>query len=258
MKTAEEDRTELQPTVLEKKMGREGSAFSKYRRAVVGNNGLFYLFTYEVVGFFILPLPGKAGSWLRRFLLPCIIGKTGKRISIEANCTLRNGSEISIGTSACIEKNVTLDVKPGADGLSIGDRVHLGRMTVFNCNGGGIEIGDDSKIGNFCRFGSLRGLMIGKHCRIGNRCCFSGASHAFARLDIPIMQQPLTCKGAIVVGDHVTIGEEVTILDGVTIGNNVTILDGSLVNKNIADGRTAAGVPARPLDVENAEDTGIA
>ena len=254
MKAAEEDRTELQPTSLERKLGQEGSALSRYQRAVIGRKGLLTLFLYEVINFFILPLPGKPGIWLRRIILPYLLGETGRNISMGANCTVRNGAAIFIGASACIAENATLDVKPGDNRLSIGDRVHIGRMTIFNCNGGKIEIGDSTEIGEFCRLGSLQGLTVGRHCTIGDRCCLSGASHAFADIDVPIIQQPITCKGATVIGNHVTLGEDVTVLDGVTIGDNVTILGGSLVNKNIADDQVAGGVPARSLDPKH---TGI-
>jgi galactoside O-acetyltransferase len=244
------------PIALEEKLGRDGSAFSKYQRTVVGHNGLAALFLYELINFFILPLPGRTGRWLRQRVSPCIFGRSGDSISMGSNCTIRNGAGIFIGNAAVIEKDVTLDVKPGENRLSnklnntlrVGDGVHIGRRSIFNCNGGNIEIGDNTEIGSFCRLGSLRGLKIGGHCTIGDRCCLAGASHSFARLDAPILQQPLSCKGAITIGDHVTIGEGVTILDGVTIGDGVTILSGSLVNKNIAEDLMVTGVPARPVD----------
>lgn len=180
-------------------------------------------------------------------MLPFVINKAGKMLSIGANCTIRNGKKILIGDHAVIEDEVTLDVKPGGENLMIGDRVQIGRRTILNCGGGIIDIGKDTNIGSFCRLGVIQGLTIGHHCVIGDRSCISGASHSFSSTEIPIIQQPLTCKGHTSIGDSVTIGDRVTILDGVSIGNHVKILSDSLVNKNIGDGVVVSGVPACPV-----------
>lgn len=49
----------------------------------------------------------------------------------------------------------------------------------------------------------------------------------------------------IVIGDHVWIGMNATILKGVTIGNGSVIAANALVNKDIPDNCLAAGVPAK-------------
>ena len=49
----------------------------------------------------------------------------------------------------------------------------------------------------------------------------------------------------IKIGNHVWIGNNVTILKGVKIGNNVVIASNSLVNKNIPDNCLCAGIPAK-------------
>ena len=234
-----------QKTTIRQKLGRGGSPLAKYRNLVVGNGGNAQLLLYEFINFFCMPLKGRAGILLRRLMLPFIVGKAGKKLSSGANCTFRNGKKIFIGDQVVLEDDVSLDVKPGNKSLVLGDRVHIGRRTILNCSGGIIDVGDESKIGSFCRLGALEGLSIGNHCVIGNRSCISGAAHSFSSMDIPIIQQPLTCKGRTTIGDFVIIGERVTLLDGVSIGNNVTILSDSLVIKNIADGLVVSGVPAR-------------
>ena len=88
------------------------------------------------------------------------------------------------------------------------------------------------------------GLEIGRNCRIGENVCFSGAGHAYADRELPIVLQAVTCNGPTIVGDFVTIGARSTILDGVKIGNNVFIADDSLVNRDIPDNSVAVGVPA--------------
>ena len=229
---------------LSQQSGRKGGSFAKYRGIVVGDGGYAQLLVYELINLFCIPLKGKAGVFIRRQVLPLVINKVGKRVSIGANCTIRNGRKIFIGDQAVLEDGVTLDVKPGDKNLVLGGGVHIGRRSIFNCNGGVIEIGEATDIGSFCRLGALEGLSIGHHCVMGDKSCISGASHSFSRTDKPIIEQPLTCNGRTIIGDFVTIGERVTILDGIRIGNHVKILSDSLVNKNIGDGMVVSGVPA--------------
>jgi acetyltransferase-like isoleucine patch superfamily enzyme len=61
-----------------------------------------------------------------------------------------------------------------------------------------------------------------------------------------LMTQP------IVIGNHVWIGTNVTILKGVTIGDNAIIASGSIVTKDIPAKCLAAGIPAKVIkqDVE--------
>ncbi len=238
------DMNKEQTNTLQQKLGRNGSPSARYRRSVIGDGSYAHLLLYEFINLCCIPLKGKIGIFIRRLVLPSVIGKTGRKFSIGANCTIRNGKKIFIGDQAVINENVTLDVKPGDKNLMIGDRVHIGRRSILNCSGGVIDIGEDTDIGSFCRLGSLEGLRIGHHCVMGDRSCISGASHSFSDTEVPIIRQPVTCKGRTVIGDFVTIGEQVTILDGVSIGNHVTILSDSLVNKNIGDGMVVAGVPA--------------
>ena len=49
---------------------------------------------------------------------------------------------------------------------------------------------------------------------------------------------------AIVIGDHVWIGKNVTILKGVKIGNNAIIAAGSIVTKDVPNNTLFGGNPA--------------
>jgi acetyltransferase-like isoleucine patch superfamily enzyme len=221
------------------------SALGKYRLLAVGDQDNSALLSFELINTFILPLPGGIGRWLRSLFLPRVCGAFGRSVTIGTDCTIRNPAKIRIGDHTIIEDRVCLDAKPSALGLIIGRGVTVGRRTICNSVGETLSIGDGTRIAPFCRLGSKMGLSIGKGCRIGEEVCFSGAGHAYADRDMPIVLQPATCKGPTFVGDFVTIGDRSTILDGVTIGNNVLIAADSLVNRDIPDNSTAAGVPVR-------------
>lgn len=51
----------------------------------------------------------------------------------------------------------------------------------------------------------------------------------------------------VVIGNHVWIGLNATILKGVTIGDGAVIAAGAVVNRDVPAGMLAAGVPARPV-----------
>ncbi len=54
-------------------------------------------------------------------------------------------------------------------------------------------------------------------------------------------------RGPVVIGDHVTIGANCTILPGVVIGDGAVISAMSLVNRDVPPGAYVGGVPIRPL-----------
>jgi acetyltransferase-like isoleucine patch superfamily enzyme len=233
------------------RLSNPNSSFARYRTIAVGQQGLGDLLAYELINTFILPLPGRLGIGLRSLLFPLICAKMGRCVTLGTDCTIRNPFRIWIEDHVVIEDGVTLDVKPHAHNLLIGRNVVVGRRTILNCAGGTLVIGNGTHIGPFCRLGSKKGLAIGKNCRIGEQVCSSGASHAYADRDRPIVEQAVTCKGPTKLGDFVIVGDRASILDGIQIGNNVRIAPDSLVTRDISDNSLVAGVPARIQQILN-------
>ena len=54
-----------------------------------------------------------------------------------------------------------------------------------------------------------------------------------------------------IIGDNVYIGPQVSIIEDVRIGNNSTIGAGAVVTKDVPENATAAGVPAKVLNLNN-------
>ncbi len=245
MRTTDNKHFSSSLTGLQQPSAATGGPLQRYRAMAVGRQGYATLLLYELVVTCILPLPGRTGRWARRLILPWLCRSFGKEVSIGRDCTVRNPGVIEIGDRAEIGDQVCIDAKPEVDGLRIGADVRIGDGTICNCAGAALDIGGGTEIGAACRVGSKLGLTVGRNCRIGQAVCISGAAHAYDRRDLPIVLQPVTCKGPTLIGDEVFIGDRTTILDGVRIGSRVRIAADSLVISDIPAGLSVSGVPVR-------------
>jgi acetyltransferase-like isoleucine patch superfamily enzyme len=126
-------------------------------------------------------------------------------------------------------------------------------VNLYDCT-----IGDDSIIGPFTEI--QKGVIIGKNCRIQSHTflcelvtigndCFIGHGVMFINDDWktggPAHGNRSLWKETV-VGDHVSIGSNATILP-VTICDHVVIGAGSVVTKNITQPGFYAGNPAKKL-----------
>lgn len=223
---------------------RPGSAVRKYQQTVTGVDGWLALVVFELIECCITPVPGRLGQLLRALFYPFIFASCSRTVKIGKDLTIHQPAKISLAAGVVIEDLVTLNVKGGGAGIVLKNDVRVGEGSILSCPGGSIVIGEGTVIGRQCRLGSLQGLTIGKCCHIGEGAYLIGAAHAFERLDIPIVQQPQTCRGETLIGDYVRIGRGVTIRDGVRVGNRAHIGDGSLVLKDVAESSFVQGVPA--------------
>lgn len=213
-----------------------GSALQKYRDRMVGRSTFSAFLFFEFNECFILPLPGNIGFKLRAFFLPFLLGGMDRSVRLASNIQFRRPGRVFLRAGTRVATQVLFNVKCSKGTIELAQNVRVGKATIFSCYGGKIDIGADTMIGNNCRIGSMQGMKIGRSCKIGDECYLIGAAHQFDNPDIPIIQQPLSCRGATTIGDHVHIGDEVTIMDGVTIGHRVTIPDKALIRKDIRSG----------------------
>jgi acetyltransferase-like isoleucine patch superfamily enzyme len=109
--------------------------------------------------------------------------------------------------------------------------------------GGSVEIEVRAYIGPYCVLYGHGGLAIGRNTMIGAHTVIIPANHGFARIDVPMNEQPLTQKG-IQIGEDVWIGAGCQVLDGVRIGNSAVIGAGSVVSRDIDAYAIAYGAPA--------------
>jgi len=119
---------------------------------------------------------------------------------------------------------------------------------------GGCYITGEVSLGKSCTvnpYATIRGRFRGGDgVRIGAYACIVGFNHGFARIDVPIHEQPHTSKG-IVLGDDIWVGAQVTIVDGITVGSHTILAAGAVVTKNVPDYAIVGGNPARILRMRN-------
>ncbi len=233
---------------VQKQLTAPGSVVHRYRQTVVGKQGWGKLLLYEFVELFIQPFAGQIGKYGRRVFMPFLLANFGSKVNIGINVAMRRPGCISIGSHVKLSDSVTLNIKDDGLAIILEDNVIVGEQTIFSCIGGELSIGEETVIGDRCRLGSKMGLTVGRNCAIGRKTYIVGASHAYNRLDKPIIDQNITCKGPSFIGDSVTIGQGVTLLDGVRIGDHAVICDGSLVNHDVEPGWMVGGVPACRLE----------
>ncbi|MGL3151652.1 acyltransferase [Microbacterium sp. A82] len=136
--------------------------------------------------------------------------------------------------------------------VSIGTTHHRGLIgVVVNLSGNGKErvlaIGRGTSIEG-CRFAMAgdgpRSVTVGENCMMSTGIIFRASDgHAIFDLD---SGEVLNQAQPIMIGDHVWIGANATILKGSQVANNTVIGTHSLVSRKFEDENTAiAGVPAK-------------
>jgi len=146
----------------------------------------------------------------------------------------------------------------GKGKIEFGDKVHIGYFPspYFYSTYAHLEarnqsakifIGDNTFISNnACIISDKTEIFIGTDCRIGaNFCCFDSDFHGILpeHRDNPQFVQAAPVK----IGNHVFIGQNVTILKGVSIGDNVVIGSGAVVTKSFPDNVILGGNPAKVI-----------
>jgi acetyltransferase-like isoleucine patch superfamily enzyme len=229
-----------------------GGAAARYATLVVGRPGLRALLTYELIMGLVAPMPGALGYWLRRRLVPRLLGAMGRGGAIGWNLTLRCPGQIRLGRNVTIDDEVTLDAK-GVGGISLGDDVLLSRATHLSCTDGSIRLGSFVSIGPGVYMAAKGDITVGSYVGIGAKSMLIAGGHGI-EVDgqrTPILKQPRSAK-PITVADDVLIGAGVTVLEGVSIGSGAVIAAGAVVASDVPPMAVVGGVPAKVIRMRGA------
>jgi acetyltransferase-like isoleucine patch superfamily enzyme len=156
--------------------------------------------------------------------------KTGRSVTLEngAYIDALSAEGIVFGNNVSVGRNTSIigtgHLQLLGKGMKLGNNIGLGYGSFYGC-GGGIEIGDDTIIGDFVSF--------------------HAENHLHNNISSPVRTQGITRQG-ILIGKNCWIGAKATILDGVTVEDGCIIAAGAVVTAGTytANG-IYGGVPAK-------------
>lgn len=117
--------------------------------------------------------------------------------------------------------------------------------------GKNITLGKNVFINSGCKFQDQGGITIGDGALIGHNVVMATLNHDMA----PTMRSTMH-PAPIVIGKHVWVGSNATILSGVTIGDGVIVAAGAVVTKDVPENTVVGGVPAKMMKkIDTAEES---
>jgi len=127
---------------------------------------------------------------------------------------------------------------------SCGQKVNIEHGAYFG-DGSLVDIGDRSGLGVDCQIYGR--VTLGRDVMMGPEVILLTRNHGFARIDLPMMDQPDSEEKPIVIGDDVWIGTRAILLPGVTIGQGAIVGAGAVVTSDVPPRAIVGGNPARIL-----------
>ncbi|MFN2186505.1 MAG: acyltransferase, partial [Anaerolineae bacterium] len=167
---------------------------------------------------------------------------------IEKGVRIRFADQVRLGSGVYLDEGVYLHACPG--GIKIGKNtfvMHHAELHVYNFRDlphAGIEIGQDSLIGEFNVLRGQGGIKIGDRVYTSPFVQLAAVNHIFSDPNRPFVEQGITAQG-ITVEDDVWIGAGAIITDGVRIGRGAVVAAGAVVTGDVQAHTVVAGVPAR-------------
>ena len=230
------------------------SSMRRYADLVVGPGRSYWkLLQYEIITGLFGGLPGALGLALRRLFYPLLFRRVGRAPVFGRHLVIRNAHRISLGDQVVIDDGCVLDGRgAGEEGVRIGDRVIIGRLSMIQAKVGPIAIGDDCDIGAMSVVHSQGGTYLGREVVLGGGCKISGGAfdvHAEEKDGGPLAarEQARVTSGPIRIGDRCLFGMGAMVLDGVEVGEGTIVGAGSILVRSVPARAVVAGSPARVL-----------
>lgn len=156
--------------------------------------------------------------------------------------------DVKTGLHVIVGDGTIISRVQGGGPVELKDRAHIyGNSFLDTGLGAKLIVGEGSHIQPDCHLhAQVEDIRIGRRVEIAAGCGFYSYDHGMAP-GIPIMEQELTSKGPIIVGDDVWIGYNATILHGVTIGDGAVVAAGAVVNRDVPENAIVGGVPAKVI-----------
>jgi acetyltransferase-like isoleucine patch superfamily enzyme len=133
--------------------------------------------------------------------------------------------------------------------ISIGDNCQFDEYTYIQCHhdGEGLFIGNNVRANAFTHIQAFTKITVEDYVLMAPFSHINSGNHGFDDSSIPIMNQPYSKAGAIVVGRGSWVGRGSQILGGVSLGTNCVVASGAVVTRSFPDHSVIGGVPAKNL-----------
>ncbi|OGK18047.1 hypothetical protein A3G67_04825 [Candidatus Roizmanbacteria bacterium RIFCSPLOWO2_12_FULL_40_12] len=126
-----------------------------------------------------------------------------------------------------------------------GSTIHMG--AVFY-DPKGIEIGEDTIVGEKSVLDGRTNLRIGNHVDIASEVMIYTSQHNVHDPKFTAESKPVT------IGDYVFIGPRAIIIPGVRIGKGAVVAAGAVVTNDVPEYAIVGGVPAKQIGERKAKD----
>ena len=146
------------------------------------------------------------------------------------NCAIANPAYVKLGTSVMMAHHSSITAVTGYNSKYYQPS---------------IKIGNGTQIGPYNAFAAIDRLQIGDYVLFAPYVCLIDHDHGYKDVTKPIMHQPASSKGPIIIEDGCWLGFGSLVTSGVTIGRNTVIGANSFVNSNIPPYCVATGNPAK-------------
>jgi acetyltransferase-like isoleucine patch superfamily enzyme len=103
----------------------------------------------------------------------------------------------------------------------------------------GIEIGEDTIIGDHCFLDGRAPIKIGNHVDIASQVLIYNSKHDINDPEFKAVEAPVEIE------DYVFIGPRAIVMPGKKIGRGAVVAAGAIVTHDVPPGKIVAGVPAR-------------
>lgn len=112
----------------------------------------------------------------------------------------------------------------------------------------GIEIGEDTIIGDHVFLDGRSSLKIGNHTSLASEVMIYNSEHDVHDPEFGVVEE------SVEIGDYVFIGPRAIILPGIKIGRGAVVAAGAIATKDIPPGKIVAGVPAKVIGERKLKD----
>lgn len=153
-----------------------------------------------------------------------------------------NGNKITIDKAATLT-NLVITVSGDDNEVTIGANCRIyGPCNILCEEGGSVTIGKNTGLRGVSVLARKAKISMGEDCMTSYGVTIR--NHDSHRIYDIATTKLINAPKDIVIGNHVWLAQNVTILKGTDIGSNVVVGFGSIVTKDIPDNSICAGTPA--------------